>query len=171
MEFPLVPTARAVRSTAAPLSVAVSSVLSVAFALMAAAILVANCVVLTAVLPDQYGKVVADAVPFAPPLSVVPPQVIPVKLSAVPYAFAVVPGERAVTVITAPVDVAETPVNVFCNVVLALMAAAIFAANCVGVAAAFTDHQGKFVAEAVPSEPPVRVPLPQAKPVMLVVLA
>jgi hypothetical protein len=77
--------------------------------------------------------------------------------------FAIVPAERAVTVITFVLEVAETPVRTTCRFELRLMAAVILVANCVALAAAFTDHQGKFVPEAAPSEPLARLAVVQPK--------
>ena len=77
--------------------------------------------------------------------------------------FPAVPGVRAVTVTTPPFDVAATPVATVCSVVFALMAAAILAANCVGLIAAAPDQYAKVVPEVVPSAPPLKLPPDQLK--------
>src|ERR1039457_6223640 len=86
-----------------------TTVFSMLLALMAVAILAANCVVLAAAAPDQYAKVVPEVVPSVPPLRSAPDQV---KFDSVfPSAMLLPlnPAALAVTVTTAPDEVAVTP--------------------------------------------------------------
>jgi hypothetical protein len=78
-------------------------------ALMAAAMLAASCVVLTAAAPDQYAKVVAEVAPSEPPLRPVPVQLTFESVLASVMLFPFDPAFLAVTVTTAPLEVAETP--------------------------------------------------------------
>jgi len=125
---------------------------------------------LTAVLPDQYGNVVLDAVPFAPPLSNPAVQVKPGKLAVVAMLLPDVPGAFAVSVIPPPVDAAVTPVVAFSSVVLALIADTIFEASCVALTAVqlvVPLSYANVVAAVAPHPPPLSVPPPHAKPVKL----
>src|ERR1700677_1415002 len=111
MLFPLVPVARAVTVTTPPLEMAVTPVLacSVVLSLTAVAILVANCVGLTAAFTDQYAKVEPEVVPSKPPLRSEPDQVKFDNPSASAILFPPVPGVAAVTVTLPVLEVAVTP--------------------------------------------------------------
>jgi hypothetical protein len=124
---------------------------------MAAAILAANCVVLTAEAPDQYANVVAEVVPSEPPLRSAPDQLKFDRVFASAMLFPLDPAVLAVTVTTAPFEVAETPAAAG----QALIAAARFDANVVVLLLAAKVPEVELVQLFVPVVPATA--LPQAK--------
>jgi len=159
MAFPAVPAFKAVTVTKLELEVAATStpvVVVPPFRLIAAAMFVANWVVMTAADPDQYEKFKPVFTPSVAPVKVPLPQAKPLIVAVVPMLLPPVPAVFAVTVTVAPLDNAVTAATFL------LIAAAMFAASVVVSVAV-----EKEVPVLVAGVPPLSVPPVQLNPVKL----
>jgi hypothetical protein len=121
---------------------------------MAVAIFAANCVGLIAAAPDQYAKVVPEVVPSEPPLKSPPDQLKFDSVFASAMLFPLDPAVLAVTVTSAPLEVALTPAAAG----QAAIAVARLVASVVGILLVAKVPEVELVQVFVPAEPPVTAP-------------